>query len=120
LCSGGSPAAAVHDVVETGLEEAEEVVAGLALHLRRHLIVMSELALEDAVVTSRHLLCAQLNAVLGSLLSALAVLARGIGSARDRALVCVASLALEEQLLSLAAAQLADGICISCHCCVTS
>jgi hypothetical protein len=43
------------------------------------------------------------------------VLARRVGAALHAALVGQASLALEEQLLSLAAALLALWACVSCH-----
>ena len=53
--------------------------------------------------------------VLALALSALAMLAGSISSAVESALIRVASLALQEQLLALAAAQLAHSFCISCH-----
>ena len=79
----------------------------------RHLEIFTELALLNAVVTAGLLLCAQLKAIFGSFLPALAVLARRIGTALHRALVRVAALALKEQLFALAAAQLANRIGIS-------
>ena len=54
-------------------------------------------------------------ALLLSLALALTMLAGSVCPAVDRALICVASLTLEEQLLALAAAKLAHSFSISCH-----
>ena len=71
------------------------------------LVVAAELLLEHAVVAARLLLLAQLHAVLALFQAPAAVLARRVGAALDAALVGQAALALEEQLLALAAALLA-------------
>ena len=75
-------AEAVHDVVQTALEDAQEVFAGLAGTTLCHLIVAAELTLKNAVVSLCLLLLAKLHTVLGALAAALAVLAgrSGLGA----------------------------------------
>ena len=108
-------AGAVDDVVQPGLQDLEQVFAGHALLLGGHFKIFGKLAFQHAVVTSDLLFLAVLQAVLGEFLPALAMLAGGVGAAAHRALVAVASLALEEELGALAAAQTANGTGISCH-----
>jgi hypothetical protein len=62
-----------------------------------------ELLLEHLVVPAGLLLLAKLEEVLALLDAAAAVLARRVRTTLDRALVGEAALALEEELLSLAA-----------------
>ena len=69
----------------------------------------------DLVVAARLLLLAQLQPVLGLAHAAAAVLARRVGAALDAALVGEAALALEEELLALAAALLALGRRVASH-----
>ena len=107
-------AEAVHDVVQAALEDAQEVFAGLAGTALCHLIVAAELTLKNAVVSLCLLLLTKLHTVLGALAAALAVLAGCIGSVLKRAL-CVAAVALKEELLTFSAAQAADCFSISCH-----
>src|SRR3954465_3631045 len=102
-------------VVEAALEEGEQVLAGDAGLAGGPLVVVAELLLEHAVVAPRLLLLAQLDAVLGLLLPAAAVVAGRVGAALDAALVGQAALALEEQLLALAAALLAPGSGVAGH-----
>src|SRR6185312_8735062 len=105
---GGEPQA-IDDVVETPLEELEQVLTGHALHADRLEVVAAELALGEAVHPLHLLLLAQLRAVVGELAAArLAVLPGSIGAAFVAALVGVAAVALEEQLHVLAAAQPAN------------
>ena len=78
-------------------------------------VVAAELLLEHAVVAARLLLLAQLEAVLALLQAPAAVLARRVGAPLDAALVGQAALALEEQLLPLAAALLALWAGVACH-----
>src|SRR6266567_2520285 len=54
-------AEAVHDVVEPGLEHAQQLLAGDAGAARRLLVVRTELLLEQAVVAARLLLLAKLQ-----------------------------------------------------------
>src|SRR3954451_8569356 len=115
LAPRGGEAEAHEHVVEAALEDAQEVLArdaGLPRSLR---VVRAELLLEDAVVAAGLLLLAQLDAVLGLLLAPAAVIAGRVGAALDAALVGQAALALEEQLLSLAAALLALWRGVTCH-----
>src|SRR3954467_13996500 len=104
-------------VVEAALEEGEQVLAGDAGLAGGPLVVVAELLLEHAVVAPRLLLLAQLDAVLGLLLPAAAVVAGRVRAPLDAALVGQAALALEEQLLSLAAALLALRPSLWSHAC---
>ena len=75
------------DVVETALEETEEVLTRDALHLLRLVIVATELLLEHAVDEFRLLLLFELQAVLGDLAVRAARLTLGLlGAADDRRL----------------------------------
>src|SRR5581483_10275558 len=105
----------VDDVVEPGFERAQQVVAGDATLARRLLVVRAELGLEQAVVSARLLLLAQLEQVLGLLDAAAAVLARRVAAALDGALLGGAALALEEELHALPAALLALWGPVACH-----
>src|SRR4051795_10721494 len=96
-------------IVEAALEDSQEVLAGDALLAGGLLVIVAELLLEHAVVAAGLLLLTQLDAVLGLLLAAAAVVARRVGATLDAALVGQAALALEEELLALAAALLALG-----------
>src|SRR6202000_2781860 len=97
------------DVVEAALERAQQVLTSDARLTRGLLVVDPELALEHAVVALGLLLLAQLQAVLALLLAAAAVLSWRVATTLNAALVGQATLALEEQLLTLAAALLALG-----------
>src|SRR6476659_6426019 len=68
-------ARAVDHVVQTGLEDLEEVLTGLAGALRRFLVVADELLLHDAVGVAGALLLLELGEVLLLLDPATAVLA---------------------------------------------
>src|SRR4051794_2103281 len=103
------------DVVEAGLEQGQQVLAGDARLPRRLVVVPTELALEHAVVATGLLLLAQLDPVLGLLLATTAVVAGRVGAALDAALVGQAALALEEELLAFTTALLALGAGISSH-----
>src|SRR5580700_6718342 len=77
LGARGRKAHAVHHVVQTALEELQQVLtrgAGLA---RRFLIVVAELALEHAVHAAQLLLLAQLQTVVGQALAPLTLHAAG-------------------------------------------
>src|SRR5690625_2010752 len=71
---------AVHDVVQAGLENLQQDVAGLTLLAVGFLVVTAELLVEDAVTLPRLLLLVQLVAVLALLLPDAAVLARRVGA----------------------------------------
>ena len=115
LAARGGEAEPHQDVVEAALEQAQQVLAGDALLAAGLVVVVAELLLEHLVVAARLLLLAQLVAVLGLAHAAAAVLARRVGAALDAALVGEAALALEEQLLALAAALLALGSGVAGH-----
>src|SRR3954454_17547620 len=103
------------DVVEAGLEQGQQVLAGDARLPRRLVVVPTELALEHAVVATGLLLLAQLDPVLGLLRATTAVVAGRVGAALDAALVGQAALTLEEELLAFTTALLALGAGISSH-----
>src|SRR5690606_5707594 len=63
---------AVDDVVQAGLEELQQVLAGVALAGRRLLVIVAELALEQAVDALDLLLLAKLQGVVGKLAAACA------------------------------------------------
>src|SRR3954454_166967 len=96
-----------HDVVETGLEQAQQVLAGDSRLAAGLVVVGAELALEDAVEAACLLLLAKLEAVLGLLHAPAAMVTRRVGTTLHAALVRQAPLALEEELHPLTAALLA-------------
>ena len=73
LGARGGEAHAVDDVVEAALEQLQQVLAGGARAARRLAVVVAELALEHAVHAAQLLLLAQLQAVVGQALPALAL-----------------------------------------------
>src|SRR5579863_5920889 len=103
------------DVVETALKRAQQVLTGDPRLPRCLLVVDPELPLEHTVVTLGLLLLAQLQAILALLLAAASVVSGRVTTALDAALVGQTALALEEQLLTLAAALLALRSGVSCH-----
>src|SRR5215211_4260571 len=105
--AGRREAGPVDDVVETGLQDAQQVLTGLAGATVRLLVVAPELLLQDAVDAGGLLLLAHLQEVLALLGARATVHARRVGADLDRALRGVALGSLEEQLLLLAAAALA-------------
>ncbi len=117
VVAAGGEAGAVDDVVETALEDDEQVLTGLAGLLVRLLVVAAELLLEDAVDARALLLLALLQQVLGVLGATATVLTRGVGTDLDRALRGLALAALEEQLHLLAAAALAVRTGVTGHLC---
>src|SRR5919107_1264504 len=107
LAPGAGEAEAHEYVVEAGLEQTQQVLAGHAGLAARLVVVVAELLLEHAVVAARLLLLAQLNPVLRLARAATAVVARRILAPLDAALVGQAALPLQEELHALAAALLA-------------
>src|SRR5690606_501363 len=78
---------AIDDRIETALEQAHHLGAGVALAAHGFLVVAAELALADiAVVALETLLRHQLDAEVGGLAAALAVLARPVFAAVEGAL----------------------------------
>ena len=115
LTARGREAQTHEHVVQPALEQREQVLAGDARLPGGLFVVAVELPLEHSVVAARLLLLAQLHPVLALFHAPTPMLARRVGAALDAALVRQAALALEEQLLSLAAALLALWACVSCH-----
>src|SRR5690606_29318893 len=83
LGASGTEAHAVNDVVQTALEQLQQVLAGSALATGSFLVVAAELALENAIDATDFLLFAQLGAVVGLATTTLTMLA---GSRFDIAL----------------------------------
>src|SRR5262249_45462418 len=105
---------AVDDVVEAALEEPQQVLTRRAGLARGLLVVVAELALEHAVHAAQLLLLAQLQAVVGQALAALALDA----ARRHRQLALVLErldARLQEQIRALAAGELARGTGITRH-----
>src|SRR3954454_9466096 len=115
LAPRGREAESHEHVVKACFQQAQQVLAGDARRAAGLGVVAAELLLEHAVEAARLLLLAPLKPLLGLLLAAPAVAARRIGAALDAALVGEAALALEEELLSLAAGLLALGTRVSGH-----
>jgi hypothetical protein len=98
-------------IVQTGLEGDQEVLTCHPILVRCTLEEIPELLLQKPVHPLDLLLLTELNRVLRLLLPASlswAVLSGRIGAALHRALLGVALLPLQEQLLPLAAAKLTD------------
>ncbi len=77
---------AVHDGVETALENADQVFAVVAAAAHGFFVVLAELLLGDIAVVALQLLFRhELHAVIGRLLAALAVLARAVLTLVERA-----------------------------------
>ena len=73
LGARGGEAHAVHHVVQAALEQLQQVLTRRAGLARRFLVVVAELPLEHAVHAAQLLLLAQLQAVVGQALAALAL-----------------------------------------------
>src|SRR5690606_37348979 len=106
---------AVHHVVQTALEDRQQVLTCLALLAVGLFVVVAELLLEDAVDARALLLLALLQQVLALLGPVPAVLAGRVGALLDRACRRIALGSLEEQLGLFAAAPLAVRPGITCH-----
>src|SRR5713226_2790351 len=107
---------AVRNGIQARLQQLQKTLARYAFTARGLCIGLAELALEQPVYAAQLLLLPQLLAEIGHAAAAfLPVLSRRIAAALDRAFVGEAFLALEEELLPLAAALAALGIEISGH-----
>ena len=105
--SGVSPAEKINYIVKSALADTKKVFTGDTLLALSHEEILVELAFLNTVVTLSLLLCSELQTVFRGLLAALAMLTGGIRTALKSALVAVAALTLEVELLALAAAHLA-------------
>ncbi len=104
LRTGHGEPKAIHNIIKAALEDHEQILARNALTLLSKLKVMGELSLEDAIKSLGLLLLTKLRAILTALFTRLAVLARSKVAADDRALAGIASIALQKELFTLAAA----------------
>jgi len=116
--------AAARKGMEHGLQKVDVFVKGpgsgretaiRSLQAAGLLVVTAELLLKQTIVAASLLLLAQLSQVLTLLRSAATVLAGWVCATLNRALFSEASLALEEQLQSLAAAKLTNRSGIAGH-----
>src|SRR5947209_5534004 len=98
------------------LELAKKVFAGNARALFRARKIRAELAFQKSVNALDLLFLAKLNAVAEDFGAAAAVLARRVITALDGALVFETTIALQEELHSLAAAKPANGVGVTSHC----
>ena len=108
-------AEAVDDVVEARFEQADKVLARNAGAADGFLVVAHELLFEHAVGDAGALLLAQLEAAVGDLAAARRAGPGRVGTAIEAALGREAALALEEELLAVAAAEAANGTGVTCH-----
>src|SRR5690606_36820297 len=99
VVAGLGEAGPVDHAVQAGLEDAQQVLAGLALLAVGLLVVPAELLLKDAVDARALLLLALLQQVLAVLGAPAPVLTRGLRTDLDRALRALALGSLEEELL---------------------
>src|SRR6201992_263585 len=109
LAARGGEAETHQHVVEAGLEQPEQILAGAAVWTGGVFVVGAELFLQHLVVAAGLLLLAQLQAVLALAQAAAAVIAGRVGATLDTALVGEAALTLEEEFLGLDTALLALG-----------
>src|SRR5690606_10555119 len=118
LCTRGTEAHAVGNVVQAAFEQLQQVFAGRALATGSFLVVAAELLLEDAVKATYFLLLAQLHAVVRQAATTLAVLAgRGFNLALG---VDGTHTAGQEQVGSFAAGKLTSRSSVSCHYSISS
>src|SRR5690606_1526857 len=90
LGAGLGQAGPPHHVVETALEDLQQVVAGDARATLRLLVVAAELALDHPVHVAELLLLAELDLVVALADAAASMLARRIGTTLDGALLRLA------------------------------
>src|SRR5262249_43851179 len=119
LGAGRTEAHAIDDVVQAGLEQAQQVLAGRALALRRHRKVALELPLEHAVRAPQLLLLAHLLAVVGHPHPGFHAVLAGLGV--ELALgVERSTRAFQEKVGAFPSRQLAFGSDVSSHFCYPS
>lgn len=99
--SGVSPAEKINYIVKSALADTKKVFTGDTLLALSHEEILVELAFLNTIVTLSLLLCSELQTVFRGLLAALAMLTGGIRTALKSALVAVAALTLEVELLAL-------------------
>ena len=110
----------VNYVIKSSLKKDKKVCTCDTFLLLSKLIVVSELTLKNAVVTSSLLLLAKLLAVFAYLLASCAVLTGSCASMIECALTVSTSLTLEVELATLTASHLTVRTCISSHFSFTS
>src|SRR5688572_15459054 len=91
-------AESMHHVVEAPLEDCHERIASVAFALHCLVEVLTELALQHAIIVLHLLFFSQVLAVVGELSASSLLLARWILPALDRALGRIAARSLEKQL----------------------
>ena len=112
LPAGVGKTEAVGDVVQAGLQLADEVLAG-GLGLLEGLVdILPELGFHDAVHIAGLLFFAKLNAVVGDAASSHGAVAGEGAAPVDGALGCVAPFTFKEKLFAHSAAEPAGRACI--------
>ena len=94
LLAGSSKAQTINHIIQSALQDAQQVFTGLTGHALCHVKILQHLVFHYAIVAAGGLLGTQLGAILRNLLAGLAVLAGNRLSAAYSALVGVASVAL--------------------------
>jgi len=111
----GGKAQAKDDVVETSLEQHQQILTRLPLHRGSLVERSTELPLEQSVHTLDLLLLAQLHAVVGEARPALSVDPGRIRPALDRTLLAEAAVSLQEELGAFPPTKSTCGSQVSCH-----
>ena len=115
--TAGAEAQTIDHVIQTTLEQLHQVVAGDALHALSGLEIAMELRSPErrrrAWPSASRAAASPYSLIL--LLAGLAMLSGRGRALSDGALFGVALVALEEELAAFAAAQAANGTCISSH-----
>ena len=115
LRTGHADTETVYNVVKSALQKYQHIGTGDALLAFSFLIILMELLLLQSVNALRLLLFTKLQSVFCCLLSAVGVYSGDFAAACNRALVGVASIALQKQLAFFPSAVTAICACISCH-----
>jgi hypothetical protein len=108
-------AESVHDVIEAGFEEANEVLAGDTGTADRFFIIAYKLAFEHAIADTGALLFAELEAAVADFAAARRAGARGVGPPFEAALRRKAAIGLEIELFAVAPAEPAYRTGVPCH-----
>ncbi|MCY1452325.1 hypothetical protein D9M71_692370 [compost metagenome] len=103
----------INDVIQTALEQLQQVLAGCTLLGGCFLVVTAELTLENAIDATYFLFLAQLGAVVGLTATALAVDTWGCFDVALR--FQSANAALQEQIGAFTTRQFAFWTNVTCH-----
>jgi hypothetical protein len=115
LIARRSESEAIDGVVQTALQQAQQVLTSDALLTGRDLVVRPKLLLQNTVDALRLLFLAQRDTVFRVTRTLLAGLSRGIRTLLDATLVGVAAITLQEELFTFTAALPAVRPCVTSH-----